>query len=70
MPKKAFITVQVSELKPHPKNPKDHDIDAIVDSIKHNGDLDPIEIDENNVILSGTDRDWETVIKAFFGINT
>ena len=55
---KEFVLVKLSELKPHPKNPKDHDIDAIKESIKHNGALDPIEVDENNIILAGHGR-WQ-----------
>ena len=54
--KKEYIEINLSDLKPHPKNPKDHDLEAIKDSIKHNGALDPIEVDENNVILSGHGR--------------
>ena len=53
---KEFIEMKLEELTPHPKNPKDHDIEAIKDSIRHNGVLDPIEIDENNVILAGHGR--------------
>jgi len=48
--KKEYINIKLSELTPHPKNPKDHDIEAIKDSIINNGALDPIEIDENNYI--------------------
>jgi len=50
---KQYLTININKLKPHPKNPKDHDIEAIKASIERNGALDPIEIDENNIILSG-----------------
>lgn len=60
MVKKTFKKIKLSELVPHPKNPKDHDIEAIKDSIRHNGALDPIEIDENNVILAGHGR-WQAL---------
>jgi DNA modification methylase len=59
---KEYISIDLKILTPHPKNPKDHDIEAIKDSIKHNGNLDPIEIDEKNVILSGHGR-WQAMIE-------
>jgi DNA modification methylase len=54
--KKEYIEMMLTDLKPHPKNPKDHDIEAIKRSIKHNEALAPIEIDENNMILAGHGR--------------
>lgn len=54
--KKEFVLVKLADLKPHPKNPKDHDIEGIKASIIHNGALDPIEVDEKNVILAGHGR--------------
>ncbi len=54
--KKEFLELALTDLKPHPKNPKDHDIEAIKRSIKHNEALAPIEIDEDNMILAGHGR--------------
>lgn len=63
--KKEFLTLKLSEIKPYPNNPRMND-DAVADvmeSIKQTGNLDPIEIDENNVILSGHTR-----LKALQGL--
>ena len=56
--KKEFITLPLSEIHPYEKNPRIND-DAVADvkeSIRQCENLDPIEIDENNVILSGHTR--------------
>lgn len=56
--KKEFIRLNLSDIKPYENNPRIND-DAVADvmeSIKQCHDLDPIEIDENNVILSGHTR--------------
>lgn len=55
---KEFITLPLDELIPYENNPRIND-NAIHDvklSIQQCENLDPIEIDENNVILSGHTR--------------
>lgn len=55
---KQYITLSLEELAPYENNPRLND-DAVADvaeSIKQTGNNDPIEIDENNVILSGHTR--------------
>lgn len=55
---KQYITLSLEELVPYENNPRLND-DAVADvaeSIKQTGNNDPIEIDENNVILSGHTR--------------
>ena len=48
----------MSELVPYPNNPRINSgaVAQVAESIKQTGNLDPIEIDENNVILSGHTR--------------
>lgn len=48
--------VKISQLKPHPKNPKLHADDKIAESIKEFGYTEPIIVDENNQILAGHGR--------------
>lgn len=48
--------IKIKNLKPHPKNPKKHDIEFIKDRIKRLGYKSVIVIDENNVILAGHGR--------------
>lgn len=58
MIQKEFLKIKLADLIPYANNPRDNE-DAIADvaeSIKQCGDLDPIEVDENNVILSGHTR--------------
>lgn len=58
MVKKEFVTLPLDEIIPYEKNPRIND-DAVADtmeSIKQCENLDPIEIDEKNVILSGHTR--------------
>lgn len=57
-PKKEFLTLKLSEIKPYPNNPRINDeaVKDVVESIRQCGNLDPIEIDEDNVILSGHTR--------------
>lgn len=58
MIQKQFKTMKVSELIPYENNPRIND-DAVKDviaSIQQCENIDPIEIDENNVILSGHTR--------------
>jgi len=56
--KKEFIQIKIEDLIPYGNNPR-HNEEAVPDvaeSIRQCGDLDPIEVDENNVILSGHTR--------------
>ncbi len=55
---KQFLTLKLSEIKPYPNNPRINDeaVADVVASIEQCENLDPIEIDENNVILSGHTR--------------
>lgn len=59
MIKKEFIKIAVADLIPYENNPRkipQEAVDDVRESIKQCGDLDPIEIDENNVILAGHTR--------------
>ena len=55
---KEFITLKLSQIKPYPNNPRINDeaVNDVVASIEQCENLDPIEIDEDNVILSGHTR--------------
>ena len=53
---KEHIKINIGELKPHPKNPKEHNHELIKSSISELGFVDDIVIDENNIILSGHGR--------------
>lgn len=56
---KKLMTVKIEDLKPYNKNVKRHtkkQIKHIVNSIKESGYIAPIEIDENNMIISGHGR--------------
>lgn len=56
---KKLITINIEELKPYMNNAKRHtkkQIDHIINSIKASGYVAPIEIDENNMIISGHGR--------------
>ena len=58
MVKKEFINLRIDDIIPYDKNPRIND-DAVADtmeSIKQCENLDPIEVDEHNVILSGHTR--------------
>ena len=56
--KKEFITVSLDELIPYKNNPRKNKgaVPDVVASIEQCSDLDPIEVDENNEILSGHTR--------------
>lgn len=56
--KKDFITIPLDEIVPYENNPRINDaaVADVIQSIKQCENLDPIEIDENNVILSGHTR--------------
>lgn len=58
MVNKEFITLKLEELIPYEKNPRKNEmaVPDVQESIRQCGDLDPIEVDENNVILSGHTR--------------
>lgn len=56
--KKQLQTLQLNEIVPYENNPRDNEpaVDDVVNSILQCENLDPIEIDENNIILSGHTR--------------
>ena len=58
MIQKQFKTMQLSELIPYENNPRINDdaVNDVIASIEQCENLDPIEIDENNIILSGHTR--------------
>lgn len=55
---KEFVTLKLKDIIPYPNNPRHNDeaVKYVVQSMKDCGNLDPIEVDENNVILSGHTR--------------
>lgn len=55
---KEYITLNIEDIIPYKNNPRINDdaVADVVESIKQCGELDPIEVDENNVILSGHTR--------------
>ena len=55
---KEFLTLPIDEVIPYKNNPRVNDIavNDVVASIRQCGNVDPIEVDENNVILSGHTR--------------
>ena len=55
---KEFVKLSVDDIHPYPNNPRINDeaVAYVVESMNQTGNLDPIEIDENNVILSGHTR--------------
>jgi ParB-like chromosome segregation protein Spo0J len=57
--KKELIRLEISDLHPYERNPRkipQEAIDDVKESYIQCGVIDPIEIDENNVILSGHTR--------------
>ena len=56
--KKKFITVKLADITPYENNPRNNEaaIGDVIASIKQCENLDPIEIDEGGVILSGHTR--------------
>ena len=57
--KKVLVRMSVSDLIPYEKNPRkipDEAISDVCESYRQCGVIDPIEIDEENVILSGHTR--------------
>ena len=56
---KEFLTLPLDQIVPYKGNPRKNDgeaVDAVISSIRDCEALDPIEIDENNLILSGHTR--------------
>ena len=55
---KEFVRLKTTELIPYENNPRKNDeaVADVIASVKQCGELDPIEVDENNVILSGLTR--------------
>ena len=55
---KEYITLSIEDIIPYENNPRINNdaVAGVVESIKQCGELDPIEVDENNVILSGHTR--------------
>ena len=59
MVKKELVRMKVADLIPYERNPRkipQEAVDDVRESIRQCGDLDPIEIDEENVILAGHTR--------------
>ena len=58
MSNKEYITLNLSEIHPYPNNPRINAdaVNDVIASIQQCHYIDPIEIDENNVILSGHTR--------------
>lgn len=60
-------TVPLAELKPHPGNPRNSDTDAIIESLRANGQYQPLVVADDGVVLVGNHRymammelGWET----------
>jgi len=53
-----IVKRKLSDIHPYPNNPRKNDeaVQAVIESIKQVGYCDPIEVDENGVILSGHTR--------------
>ena len=58
MASKEYITLDLSEIHPYPNNPRINDdaVNDVIASIEQCEYIDPIEIDEDNIILSGHTR--------------
>ncbi len=41
-PTLAHLAVPISSLRPHPRNPRRGDLDAVKDSLRHHGQYRPI----------------------------
>ena len=56
--KREYVKLSLDEIRPYENNPRHNEaaIDDVVESIRQCGNLDPIEVDENGVILSGHTR--------------
>lgn len=66
MIQKEFLTLPIDDVIPYSNNPRINDsaVNDVVASIRQCENIDPIEIDENNVILSGHTR-----LKALKALN-
>lgn len=66
MIQKEFLTLPIGEVIPYENNPRINDsaVNDVVASIRQCENIDPIEIDENNIILSGHTR-----LKALKALN-
>ena len=55
---KEFLRMKLSDLVPYENNPRHNEeaVDATIASMQQCGNIDPIEVDEDNVILSGHTR--------------
>ena len=55
---KEFLTLPIDKVIPYENNPRVNDtaVNDVVASIRQCGNVDPIEVDENNIILSGHTR--------------
>ena len=55
---KELVRMKLADLVPYENNPRHNDaaVDATIASMQQCGNIDPIEVDENNVILSGHTR--------------
>jgi ParB/RepB/Spo0J family partition protein len=66
-----IVEVPVDSLKPDPKQPRktfpEEEITGIAQTIKVQGTINPIEVDENNIIITGEIR-WRAAKKA--GVKT
>lgn len=58
MIQKEFLTLPIDDVIPYGNNPRINDsaVNDVVASIRQCENIDPIEVDENNVILSGHTR--------------
>lgn len=58
MVEKRFEKWRLENIHPYENNPRLNDdaVEAVAESIRQTGNLDPIEVDENGVILSGHTR--------------
>lgn len=56
--KKEYIKIPIDQLIPYENNPRKNEeaVPDVEESMNQVGNIDPIEIDENNVILSGHTR--------------
>lgn len=56
--RKELVTLSLDEIIPYENNPRDNDeaVPDVQESMEQCGELDPIELDENNVILAGHTR--------------
>lgn len=55
---KQFLVMSLSDIVPYKNNPRFNEgaVADVVESIRQCENLDPIEVDENNVVLSGHTR--------------